>query len=68
MIIIRKTEHYKRYHQKDVPWSVVINTIFTIKPKRKGKDIFEYKSENFYVLCIREGDVLKVINAKRIRR
>lgn len=68
MVIITKTLHYKKYHQRDVPWSVVVNTILTTKPKRKGKNIFEYKSKRFYVLCIRQRDMLKVINAKIIRK
>ncbi|MEK6852401.1 MAG: hypothetical protein AABX59_00835 [Nanoarchaeota archaeon] len=63
-----KSKHYIRNHERYVPWAAVLRVIFTAKKKRKGRDIFEYKSKSFYVLCKREGDTLKVINAKRIRK
>ncbi|MBU2589985.1 MAG: hypothetical protein KKA65_01825 [Nanoarchaeota archaeon] len=59
------TEHYKRFHEKDVPWEQVLRIIFTTKSKKKGKNIFEFKNKKFYVLCCKEGDNLKVINAKK---
>lgn len=67
-INIKKTSHYRKYHEKNVPWSKVLMTIFTAKKKTKSKDIFEYKSDTFYVLCKREKDVLMVINAKRLKK
>ena len=32
---IRKTEHYKTYHEKAVPWSRIVEIILTTKNKRK---------------------------------
>lgn len=64
-INIVPTKHYERFHEREVPWEQVIRAIFTTKRKRKGQNIFEFKSKKFYVLCCKEGDTLKVINAKR---
>ncbi|MFH1587394.1 MAG: hypothetical protein ABID38_06050 [Candidatus Diapherotrites archaeon] len=64
---IVKTTHYKKYHKRFIPWSLVIGTIFTGKQKRKGKDFIEFKGKKVYVLCKRDKkrNILKVINAKR---
>lgn len=62
---IIKTRHYKLFHERYVPWSLVVTTIYTAKKTRKGKDIFEFKSNNIYILCKKENNILKVINAKR---
>lgn len=62
---IISTKHYLRHHAYEVPWETVLRVIFTAKCRRKGKNIFEYKSESFYVLCSKDGNRLKVINAKK---
>ena len=62
---ITKTRHYKLFHEKYVPWDLVISTIFTAKKTGKGRNFFEFKSNNIYILCKKEDNILKVINAKR---
>lgn len=64
---IVKTTHYKRFHERLVPWSLVVETIFTGKQRRKGKDFIEFKGRKIYVFCKRDEarNVLKVIDAKR---
>lgn len=62
---IIKTKHYKLFHEKDIPWSLVVNTVYTTKKKKKSKNIFEFKSRGVHVLCKKEDNILKVINAKR---
>jgi len=32
---IRKTTHYKEHHERNVPWSKVIEIILTTKDRRK---------------------------------
>lgn len=69
---IVKTWHYVTYHEKEVDWPTVIRIIFSVKAKRKGRNFFQYTSKGkknvIYVLAKREGEYLKVINAKRKRR
>ncbi len=64
---IAKTDHYKRFHERFVPWSLVVETIFTGKQKRKGKGFVEFKGRKIYVFCKKDNarNMLKVINAKR---
>lgn len=64
---IVKTMHYRRFHERFVPWSLVVETIFTGKQKRKGKDFIEFRGRNLYVFCKRDKkrNLLKVINAKK---
>ena len=64
---IKKTKHYKEHHEKDVPWSKVIEIILTTKNKRKKGDKIEIKTKNYYILCQLENNVLWVINAKQIK-
>ena len=65
---IRKTEHYKEYHEKDVPWSEVIELILTTKnPRRREDNKIEIKNKTRYVLCRLGNNILWVINAKRVK-
>lgn len=62
---IRKTGHYREYHEKEVPWREVVEAIFTIKNPRKNGDVFEIDNDRIYVIFKVEEGVLSVINAKR---
>jgi hypothetical protein len=64
---IVKTAHYKKFHERFVPWSSVVETIFTGKQRKKGKDFIEFRGRKLYVLCKRDKKrhLLKVINAKK---
>lgn len=66
---IVKTQHFKEEHQKFISWSLVVETIFTGKQKRKGKYFIEFKGKQIYVLCKedKKRNILKVINAKKER-
>jgi len=64
---IRKTEHYKENHEKDFPWSRVIEIILTARNPRKKDDKIEIKTDNYYMLCELKDNVLWVINAKNIK-
>ncbi|HIH21372.1 MAG: hypothetical protein J4478_00530 [Candidatus Diapherotrites archaeon] len=67
---IVKTAHFQKYHERFVPWSLVVETIFTGRQKRKGHDFIEFKGRSIYVFCKqdRARGVLKVINAKRLEK
>ena len=60
---IRKTDHYKLYHEKEVPWNKVLEIILNTKSKRKKGDKVEIKN-GYYILCEMRNNVLYVINAK----
>ncbi len=62
---IRKTKHYKEYHERLVPWSKVVEIILTSKNKRKRADKIEIKIKDYYVLCELKDRILWVINAKK---
>ncbi|MBI4174100.1 MAG: hypothetical protein HY517_00510 [Candidatus Aenigmarchaeota archaeon] len=63
---VKKTEHYKKYHEENFPWSEVIGIIFQSPKnmKKKGNKI-EIETKNYYILCELKGSELHVINAKR---
>lgn len=63
---IKKTEHYEKFHEANVPWSEVLNIIFAAsKQMRRKGDKIEIETERYYVLCEVKGQTLWVINAKR---
>ena len=64
---IRKTEHYKENHEKDFPWSRVIEIILITRNPRKKDDKIEIKTDNYYILCELKDSILWVINAKNIK-
>lgn len=64
----KKTDHYKKYHEKEVPWHVVLKIIFTAKRKKKGNNFIEFKSKTYYVLGKIDKGILKIINAKKLIR
>lgn len=64
---IRKTQHYKENHEKNFPWSKVIEIILTTKTKRKKGNKIEIKTKGAYILCQLKNNILWVINAKQIR-
>ena len=67
-IAIKKTNHYKEYHEQDIPWSEVIEIIFkSSKNIKKKDDKYEIETEKYYILMEVKNKVLYVINAKRRR-
>jgi len=64
---IRKTKHYKEHHEKDVPWSKVIEIILTTKNRRKKGDKIEIRAKKYYILCQLKNNILWVINAKQTK-
>ena len=64
---VRKTEHYKQFHEGQVPWSKVIEIILlSSKKMRKKGDKLEIETDEYYILCELKDNVLWVINAKRV--
>lgn len=61
---IKKTKHYKEFHEKNFPWSKVIEIILTTKNRRKKGNKIEIKTAKYYVLCQLKNNILWVINAK----
>ena len=61
---IRKTFHYIINHEKNFPWSKVIEIIMTTKNMRKKEDKIEIETPDHYILCKLENNILHVINAK----
>ena len=64
---IRKTQHYKEHHEKEFPWSKVIEVILTNKNPRKYEDKIEIKTNTAYILCKLKDNILWIINAKHIK-
>jgi len=63
---IRKSEHYRKFHEENVPWSEVVETIFSAsKRMRKKGGRIEIEDRKHYVLCELKNNALWVINAKR---
>jgi hypothetical protein len=65
---IKKTEHYKEFHEHEVSWSEVIQTILSTKQFRKKGDKLQIETKSLYILCKLNKDILWVINAKRKKR
>ena len=65
---IKKTEHYIKEHEHDIPWNEVIEIIFKSSKniKKKGNK-YEIETGQYYVLMELKNKVLYVINAKRRR-
>lgn len=61
---IRKTAHYILHHERNFPWSKVIEIIMTTKNIRKKRDTLEIETSDNYLLCRLENHILYVINAK----
>ena len=62
---IKKTKHYRLYHEKQVPWYEVNKVIFqSQKIIRKKGNKLEIENECYYILCKLKNSVLYVINAK----
>lgn len=62
---IKKTKHYEQFHEHDVPWWEVVETILSTKNRRKRGEKLQIETDSLYILCKREGTTLYVINAKR---
>ena len=65
---VKKTEHYKKYHEHEVPWWEVVQAILSTKIRRKRGDKIQIETKSLYILCRLEGVVLWVINAKRKKK
>jgi len=61
---IKKTLHYTIHHEKNFPWSKVIEIILTTKNMRKKNDKIEIETDKHYILCRLENNTLWIINAK----
>ena len=61
---IRKTLHYKIYHEKNFPWSKVIEIILSTKNMRKKQENIEIETSDHYILCKLENKILWMINNK----
>lgn len=62
---IQPTDHYRKEHEKDVPWDKVFEIIFTTKNPRKKGSKYEIEKDGYYVLFEIKENVLYVINAKK---
>lgn len=59
------TAHYKRYHEDDVPPSIVVSVLLVGRQKQLKNNLIVFLTESFYVLAKKENNRLKIINAKR---
>ena len=65
---IEKTSHYREEHEKDVPWSEVVEVIFkSSKNVKKKEGKYEIETGKYYILMELKNKALYVINAKRRR-
>ena len=61
---IRKTLHYTLHHEKQFPWSKVVEIILKSKHMRRKEDKLEIETSKYYILCKLENNILWIINAK----
>lgn len=61
---IKPTDHYLKYHAKDVPWHKAIEIILETKNPRKKGNKYEIDQDGYYVLFEIKNNILYVINAK----
>ena len=65
---IKKSDHYKEYHEQNVPWSEVVEVIFkSSKHIKKKEDKYEIETDKYSILMELKNNILHVINAKRRR-
>ena len=62
---IKKTDHYRREHEHQVPWHAIVEIIFTTKNPRKKGDKYEIEKNGYYTLFEIKNHILYVINAKQ---
>ncbi|MFH1072577.1 MAG: hypothetical protein V1743_04070 [Nanoarchaeota archaeon] len=62
---IEPTQHYRKEHEKNVPFDKVVEIIFSTKNPRKKGDKFEIEKDGYYILFEIKDNVLYVINAKK---
>ena len=71
---IRKTRHYRIYHEDEVPWDRVLEVVFTTKRQKVGKGLVRFvrrtAREEIYILAGYDPveQELRIINAKRKKR
>ena len=61
---IKKSLHYVIYHEKQFPWSKVVEIILSTKNVRRKEDKLEIETSRYHILCKLENKALWVINAK----
>lgn len=62
---VKKTWHYRIFHEKEFPFDEVIKLIWSAKSQRRKGNRIVIETKKAYVLCkIKNGD-LYLINAKR---
>ena len=61
---IKKSLHYIIHHEKQFPWSKVIEIILSTKNARRKGDKLEIETSKYYILCKLENKIMWVINAK----
>jgi hypothetical protein len=62
---IRRTMHYKLFHERNFPFGEVEEIIHTNKNRRKKGNKLEIKNKNYYILIKIKNGIVYVINAKR---
>ncbi len=62
---IRKTLHYKLFHERAVPFDEVIRILYSTKSQRKKGDKIVVDTGEIYLLCRLKNNTLYIINAKR---
>lgn len=61
---IKKTEHYKIYHEKSFGWNEVLRIIIPAKVMRKKGNQVEYKNKKYYITGKIKNNILWITNAK----
>lgn len=61
---IRKSEHFKEYHEGSLDWNELIHLIYTLKNKRRKGHNIEIENSRVYILCEIKDKTLYVINVK----
>ncbi len=62
---VRRTKHYTKEHEHEVPWRKVLDLIYETKDHRKVGNVIVIKDRRFYVVCVQKNGILYVINAKK---
>ena len=64
---IVKSWHYREHHEKEVPFWEVSQIIFSIKNPKRKENLCIYKTKKYYISAEKNGDILIIKSAKRIR-
>jgi hypothetical protein len=62
---VQPTQHYLKYHLKDIPPEEVTKILLETKNPRKNGDIYQIETDKYFIVFAIKNAVAYIINAKR---